>query len=123
MTPVSLGSLVNVCADALRVASEESTEGEPAASRTCCDQVRVCRGDTCRRDTSEQAAIRSQRNQREVATPFLFLFIWELCVSGAEASSVSIELFKCSDCRVIRVFLFSCIIIIAVNSLLFILVH
>ena len=37
--------------------------------------------------------------------PYFFLF-WELSVSGVEASSGSIELFKCSDCRVIRVFLF-----------------
>ena len=48
-------SEVNVCADALRVASEESTEGEPAASRTCCDRVRVCAEEnTCRQDTSGQ---------------------------------------------------------------------
>ena len=101
VTPASLRRIVNVCADALRVASEESTEGEPAASRTGCDRVRVCRGDTCRQDTSEPA---EPKGSRDSLIPF-FLF-WELCVSGVEASSIKIELFKCSDCRVIRVFLF-----------------
>ena len=52
VTPASLRSLVGVCeesewsevtvcADALRVASEENSESEPAASRTCGDRVRV----------------------------------------------------------------------------------
>ena len=82
---------------------EEKTESEPAASRTCCERVRVCRGDTCRRDTSDPSGQQLQRNQREVATPFFFLGLFgELCVSGVEASSDRIELFKLSVCRVRR---------------------
>ena len=93
VTPASLRSLVgvceesewsevNVCADALRVASEESTEGEPAASRTCCDRVRVCRGDTCRRDTLNQRPAVCSGTKGKSRLPYSFLFILGIvCVS------------------------------------------
>ena len=62
---------------------------------------------TCRRDTSDASGQQWATARGEVATPFSFsLFIWELCVSVVEALSGNLELFKCSDCRVIRVFSF-----------------
>ena len=76
---------------------------------------------TCRRDTSDASGRQWANAGREVATPFSFsLFIWELCVSVVEALSGNLVLFKCSDCHVIRVFLFPCsIIIVPVHSLFF----
>ena len=92
---------MNVCADALWIASKERTEGEPAASRTCRGRVRVCRGDTCRQDTREPAEPQGSRDS--LISFFLF---WELSVSGVEASSIKVELLSAPAVALSGYFLF-----------------
>ena len=86
---------------------------------------------TCRRRTradGEHVPTGHERRQRparcrrkEGSRDSLFLFIWGLCVSDVGGLVCYIESYKFPDCRVIRIFLFPCsIIIVPVNSLFFI---
>ena len=81
-------------------------ESEPAAPRAqfavgvCVRGGHVRAESTCRRDTSGQQFATEPKGSRD--SLFLSLFIWELCVSGVEASSDRIESFKLSVCRVRR---------------------
>ena len=92
---------------------------EPAAPRAqfavgvCVRGGHVRAESTCRRDTSGQQFATEPKGSRD--SLFLSLFIWELCVSGVEASSVKIESCKLSVCRVVRIFLSHCVYCLLVN--------
>ena len=70
-------------------------------------------GQRTRADGEHERRQRPAVGQREKGSrdSLLFsLFIWGLCVSVVEALSGNLVLFKFSDCRVIRVFLFPCFV-------------
>ena len=96
-------SEVNVCADALRVASvrrarraNQRRQGHVVIESVCAEETRAAGT----RVNQRPAVCSGTKGKSRL--PFSFLFVWELCVSGVEASSVRIESCKLSVCRVRR---------------------
>ena len=90
---------------------ENTCYGEHVRRRTRGDGGHVPTG----HERRQRPAV-GQRGKGSHDSLFFSLFIWGLCVSVVEALSGNLVLFKCSDCRVIRVFFFPCsIIIVPVN--------
>ena len=93
-------------------------ESEPAAPRAQF-AVGVC----ARRTRASGEHVPTGHQRPAVATEpkgsrdslFLSLFIWELCVSGVEASSDKIESCKFPDCRVVRIFILHRVYCLLVN--------
>ena len=91
--------------------------GGTRATENTCDGEHVRTENTCRRRTRadgeherRQRPAVGQREKGSRDSLFFSLFIWGLCVSVVEALSGNLVLFKFSDCRVIRVFLFPCFV-------------